>query len=95
MATATAETNDREQLLQQLANLLGAVAPGAEPKSSKRLLTIDEVCEELGVKKSYVYSVMNEGKLAYVPLSDGRREFRRVRAEDLDAFIQSRLIPAG
>lgn len=94
MATATAETNDREQLLQKLANLLGAATPAAETKS-RRLLTVEEACEELGVGKSYLYRVMNEGKLAYVPLSDGRREFRRIRAEDLDSFIESRLIPAG
>ncbi|WP_147109464.1 helix-turn-helix domain-containing protein [Nesterenkonia populi] len=58
------------------------------------LLSVEQVCQLLGVKKTYVYSRMNNGELAYVPLSDGKREFRRVRPKDLDAFLESRLVPA-
>jgi excisionase family DNA binding protein len=49
-----------------------------------RLLTIDEVCGILEVKKCIVYILMREGKLPYYDLPK-----RKIGTEDLAEYIKS------
>lgn len=59
----------------------------AEPGSARRmLLSVGEVAAELGCGRDTVYRLMTSGALPSVTLS-GR--LRRVRREDLRAFIDS------
>ncbi|MBD3784934.1 MAG: helix-turn-helix domain-containing protein [Micrococcales bacterium] len=51
----------------------------------RRLLTVEEVADELGVSRRTVYSLM-QGRLGYVQLSP---QVRRVTRNQLDAFIEA------
>lgn len=53
-----------------------------------KLLNASEVADALGISRSYASKLMQTGELSCVRF--GRSV--RVRPEDLDAFIQSRLV---
>lgn len=53
-----------------------------------RLLTIAEAAQALGCSEANVYSLIDSGKLPYVPV--GRKKGYRIASDDLDLFIRSR-----
>ena len=54
-----------------------------------RLYPVAKAAEVLGVSPDYVYDRINEGIIRVVELGSGRAK-QRVRADDLQAFIDSR-----
>lgn len=54
-----------------------------------RLYRVTEVQDILGVGHSFVYDLINAGVLPVVELGTGRSK-QRVRADDLQAFIDAR-----
>ena len=56
----------------------------------QRLYTVAEVAEILGTSKAYVYERINGGEVRTVNLGTPVRAKMRVRADDLQAFIESR-----
>lgn len=52
-----------------------------------RLLTVQDVCDLLQVRRSWVYTVVRRGELKRIKLG---REFR-FRQSDLDAFLEQRV----
>jgi hypothetical protein len=57
--------------------------------SADRLLTVDQVSEQLGLKPKTVHQLCRDGKLGYVPVTDRKRGFL---PEQIAAFIQSRRV---
>lgn len=55
-----------------------------------RLLTVQDVCRQLGVSRTTLYHWMRAGVLPYVQLG-GRRRFRR---SDLDRWIAAQTVSA-
>ena len=56
--------------------------------SIPKLLSIAEVATALGCSEANVYSLIDSGKLPFVPV--GRKKGYRVASDDLQAFIESR-----
>ena len=59
--------------------------------NDKRLLTLEDACEQLQVSEATIRRLVKDGELRVVRI--GRAI--RVRPEDLDAFIQARLTQTG
>ena len=51
-------------------------------------MTIAEAAQALGCSEANVYSLIDSGKLPYVPV--GRKKGYRIASDDLDLFIGSR-----
>ena len=64
----------------------------AEVKKEK-MLKINQVTERLNCSKSYIYKMMNEGKLEYITL--GEKNGKRVPESDLERFIEDQKAAAG
>lgn len=61
----------------------------------ERLLSPEEAGEILGIGAEATRRLCSDGHLAYVRLGQDRQRGRiRIRPRDLQAFIDSRLIPA-
>lgn len=59
--------------------------------TAQRLYTVAEAAKQLGTGTTYIYSRLDDGTLPYVDLNaGGKRSKRRIRASDLDAFIEER-----
>lgn len=54
-----------------------------------RLYSVVKAAELLGVGKTYMYNLVNSGQVRVVELGAGKPK-QRVRADDLQAFIDSR-----
>jgi excisionase family DNA binding protein len=54
-----------------------------------RLYSVAQAAEQLSVSRYYIYDRINEGLLPVVELGTGRAK-QRVRADDLQAFIDAR-----
>lgn len=54
-----------------------------------RLYPVSKAAEVLGVSVNYVYDRIQNGDIPVVELGEGRAK-QRVRADDLQAFIDSR-----
>jgi|SRR5215210_6875543 len=50
-----------------------------------QLLSLKEVCQELGMSKGWVYQRIRSGEIAYVKLGHNIK----VRREDLEAYLQA------
>ncbi len=59
--------------------------------SKIKLLKAADISERLNVSKAFAYKLMQTGEIRTVQILGARR----VRPEDLEKFIQSRLIPSG
>jgi excisionase family DNA binding protein len=68
-----------------------------EPQAT-RLVTVNEVCEQLGIKKTKFYHLVNKGELSVYDLSGSsrkpgparkgeRRRVIRVAQADIDAYL--------
>lgn len=55
------------------------------------LLTIKDVSRELSLTTRSVYKLTKEGKIPVVRLGDGENSPIRIRREDLDAWVESRV----
>lgn len=64
-------------------------AEGMRVLETVRLYSVVRAAEILGTSDDYVYDRINEGKLRAVELGTGRAK-QRVRADDLQAFIDAR-----
>ena len=64
------------------------------PNSALPLYTIADAAEALGVKPNYFYERIRDGRIATVNLGSEERPKLRIRADDLQAFIQERTTPA-
>jgi len=75
-----------EQLAEQLSDLLKSAS------DPRLLLTIPEAGEKLGVSPNTVYKLIAGGDLRAVDMSssNAKRSRTRVRADDLEAFIEAR-----
>ena len=71
----------------------------AEPQATPRLVTVNEVCEQLGIKKTKFYALVYKGELATYDLSGSgrgpgpakkgeRRRVIRVAQADIDAYLE-------
>ncbi|WP_168404740.1 helix-turn-helix domain-containing protein [Arthrobacter silvisoli] len=76
---------------------MGSVATFPGPREAKAdgrgvtaLLTIIDAAEVLGVSKHYVQDRIKDGELRIVELGSNIRAKLRVRADDLQAFIDGR-----
>ena len=58
-----------------------------QAKETKRLLSADELARELGVGRTSAYSLLWSGTIPSMKL--GR--LRKVRREDLEAYIEARM----
>jgi excisionase family DNA binding protein len=65
-----------------------------ESTTGDRLLRVAEVAERLGLSRAGVYELFDAGKLAGVSPSAGGKS-RRVKASEVDRFIQSLTATAG
>lgn len=54
------------------------------------LYSVQESADLLGVGKDYMYERINSGEIPTVQLGTDNRAKRRIAAEDLQAFIDSR-----
>ncbi len=57
-----------------------------QQRSSSNLLSIDDVCRELGMGKSWVYRSIKDGTIPSVKLGHNIK----VRREDLEEFLEKR-----
>lgn len=55
-----------------------------------RLYSVKDAADMLGVSRYYVYDHINDGQIRAVNLGEGSRDKLRVRADDLQAFIDAR-----
>jgi excisionase family DNA binding protein len=55
-----------------------------------RLYTVAEAAETLGTSKAYVYERLRAGELRSVDLGTPAKRKLRIRADDLQAFIDAR-----
>jgi excisionase family DNA binding protein len=55
---------------------------------SDKLLTVEEAAERLGVRARTIQDLARRGDLVTIFIGDGR--LRRIREEDLRAFVASR-----
>lgn len=62
----------------------------ARPAEAVRLYTALEAAKCLGVSDDYVYSRQKDGTLRVVDVGTNGRKKLRVRADDLQAFIDAR-----
>lgn len=51
----------------------GPVVEAIPPKGPRKLLSIRQVCERLGVSRRTLYNWMNDGKLTFVKTPGGSR----------------------
>ena len=63
------------------------MTPHLQAEQTKRLLSAEELAQELGVGRTTVYALLWSGTIPSIKL--GR--LRRVRREDLDRFISQRM----
>jgi excisionase family DNA binding protein len=63
------------------------VTPHPQAEQPKRLLGADELARELGVGRTTAYSLLWSGA---IPSMKGGR-LRKVRREDLEAYIEARM----
>lgn len=61
---------------------------GQEP--AQRLYAVDDAAAQLGVGRDYVYDRIKTGELRSVELGTEKRSKLRVRADDLQRFIDGR-----
>lgn len=77
----------------------------ATETQATRLVTVNEVCEQLGIKKTKFYSLVYRGELATYDLSGSnrkpgpakkgeRRRVIRVAQSDIDAYLQRSRVSA-
>ncbi|NWL32949.1 hypothetical protein DM791_08570 [Paenarthrobacter nitroguajacolicus] len=96
-ADATAEGLSRKPDQSRKESPMGSVSmfPGpSESRAAERgvtaLLSVVDAAEVLGVSKHYVQDRINAGELRIVELATNVRQKIRVRADDLQAFIDNR-----
>ena len=58
-----------------------------EPEQAKRLLTVRESCERLGISHPTLYALLNSGRIKSLKI--GRA--RRVPVSEIEAFVQNEL----
>jgi excisionase family DNA binding protein len=63
------------------------MTPNLQAEQTKRLLSAEELAQELGVGRTTAYALLWSGTIPSMKL--GR--LRRVRREDLDRFISQRM----
>jgi excisionase family DNA binding protein len=63
------------------------MTPHLQAEQTKRLLSVEELAQELGVGRTTAYALLWSGTIPSMKL--GR--LRRVRREDLDRFISQRM----
>lgn len=58
------------------------------PAPTRRLVSVDEACEQLGIAKTKLYELMRTGDLASVKLPPGTNMAgRRIEQAEIDDFI--------
>lgn len=65
-----------------------------EPHPPLRLYTVADAAEALGVSQSYLYEQIREGRISTVELGTDKKSKLRIRASELEAFIEARTTPA-
>lgn len=65
-------------------SMTAQATPGAS-----RLLSVEEACEQLGIRKRKIYELMGSGELASIKLPPGSKQSgRRIEQSEIDAFIE-------
>jgi excisionase family DNA binding protein len=66
------------------------VTPHLRAEQTKRLLSADELVRELGISRTSAYALLWSGQIPSMKV--GR--LRKVRVEDVEAFIAERMVNA-
>lgn len=62
------------------------VYPILEDRKLDRLLTVEEMCRLLNVKKSFIYTLTHEKKIPYIKI----RKFIRFRESEINKWLEER-----
>ncbi len=63
--------------------------------ATTRLLTVEQACEQLGIKTRKFYELMASGAIATIKLPPGNQQSgRRVEQSEIDAFIARNRVQA-
>lgn len=68
--------------------------PQQKPAFSAPLLTVTQAAQQLGIGRSYAYTLVDQGSIPTVQLGTRAAPKLRVRQQDLDAFIEARITKA-
>ena len=81
-------------LLEYEEGLKGEASDRPEPKGGMELLSIPEVCQEIGMGKSWVYQRLRSGEIPSLKLG----KVIKIRREDLEEYLNNQhyhYSPAG